>query len=160
MVPFYGQGMNAGFEDVRVLFEHIRAHSDLSTALSSYSETRKANAHSINDLAMTNYVEMRANVTSSIYKARKRVEEVLYDYLPMLSITTQYALVSFSNTPYSKVISHMKWQKRVLNAAATCLVFGTIGLVAWIPWGKRFVGKGDALIAIAKDVWHRAWGLL
>lgn len=152
--------MNAGFEDVRILFEHIHANPDIGTALARYSEARKPNAHSINDLAMTNYVEMRANVTSQVYKARKKVEEFLYDYVPALGITTQYALVSFSNTPYSKVISHMKWQKRILNGIASALILGAIGLVAWITWGKRFAGKGDALLAIARDVWGRVWDLL
>ncbi|EWC46231.1 hypothetical protein DRE_04609 [Drechslerella stenobrocha 248] len=62
MVPFYGQGMNCGFEDVRVLWEHICNDTNLADALDNYTSERYPDCITINDLAMNNYVEMRASL--------------------------------------------------------------------------------------------------
>jgi kynurenine 3-monooxygenase len=60
VVPFYGQGMNAGFEDCTILTELFNQHgSNLSMIVPEYSRTRKDDAHAISDLAMYNYIEMR-----------------------------------------------------------------------------------------------------
>lgn len=60
VVPFYGQGMNAGFEDCTILTQLFNEHgSDLNKILSEFSEIRWENAHAISDLAMYNYIEMR-----------------------------------------------------------------------------------------------------
>jgi kynurenine 3-monooxygenase len=97
MVPFYGQGMNSGLEDVRVLFSHLDSHPSRAEALSKYSAQRTVDAHAINDLALENYTEMRASVTSSTYKARKWLEEKLSLWVPGLGWTTKYTRVSFGN---------------------------------------------------------------
>ncbi|TIB03315.1 hypothetical protein E3P96_01935 [Wallemia ichthyophaga] len=87
MVPFYGQGMNAGFEDVRVLLammDSAGVRSDKSTpvqplgvALERYSRERSRDLRSIVDLAMGNYVEMRSKVTNPLYKLRKGLDALL-----------------------------------------------------------------------------------
>lgn len=60
VVPFYGQGMNAGFEDCTILTELFNSHgSDLEKILEEFTATRWQDAHAISDLAMYNYVEMR-----------------------------------------------------------------------------------------------------
>jgi len=132
MVPFYGQGMNTGFEDVRVLFDHISAHpNDLAVALSLYSKERGVDAHAINDLAIQNYIEMRDNVTSRLYKLRKITEELLYAYAPWLGVRTLYSYVSFSNVRYSEVVRRVKWQQEVLNKVGWILALGSmVGLAA------------------------------
>ena len=56
MVPFYGQGMNCGFEDVRILWEHINNFPTITEALDAYTAERHADCVVINDLAMNNYV--------------------------------------------------------------------------------------------------------
>jgi len=100
MVPFYGQGMNAGLEDVRVLFEHLDAHpatqDGRALALDGYSLMRVPDAHTINDLALSNYWEMHAGVRSPLYLLRKNIEEFLSDKLPSTGFATQYSRVSFS----------------------------------------------------------------
>lgn len=140
MVPFYGQGMNAGFEDVRVLFEHISAHPDnLSLALSNYSTERKADAHTINDLAMRNYIEMRDNVTSRLYKFRKAAEELMYAYAPWLGVRTLYSYVSFSNVRYSEVVRRVRWQQGVLDRVVKMLTLGwTLGAAVLV---RRMMGR-------------------
>ncbi|TAQ87640.1 hypothetical protein B7494_g4016 [Chlorociboria aeruginascens] len=148
MVPFYGQGMNAGLEDVRVLFSILDKHtspdsdavSQRRQALSEYSEIRTIDAHAINDLALQNYTEMRASVVSPIYKLRKWLEESLSVYIPSLLWQTKYSRVSFSNERYSEVVRKSNRQGRllamnILGAFSSPIIIG--GLVAWYRWRKR-----------------------
>ena len=60
MVPFYGQGMNCGFEDVIVFSELLdkMGFNNLDALLNKYSETRVPDAHAICDLAVANYEEV------------------------------------------------------------------------------------------------------
>lgn len=146
MVPFYGQGMNAGLEDVRVLFDILDEHrpaagatpEQLKTArrraLERYSAQRAPDAHAINDLAMGNYEEMRSSVRSPVYLLRKTVEEYLNNYLPGLDFATQYARVSFSNQRYSEVDKAVHRQTVVLNSTAAGLLLAAaagLGALAW-----------------------------
>lgn len=102
MVPFYGQGMNAGLEDVRVLFETFDRYTVRSptppqisasqkVALGYYSDFRTKDAHAINDLALDNYKEMRSSVTDPVYKFRKWLEETVNVYVPSLGWATKYS---------------------------------------------------------------------
>ena len=118
MVPFYGQGMNAGLEDVRVLFQHLDAYPPTTAgrgeALEAYSSERVQDVHTINDLALSNYWEMHAGVRSPTYLIRKTVEEFLSDKVPSSGFETQYSRVSFSNQRYSDVARVVTRQKRIL----------------------------------------------
>ncbi|KAK6380162.1 kynurenine 3-monooxygenase, mitochondrial precursor [Exophiala oligosperma] len=125
MVPFYGQGMNAGMESVRVLFSKLdQSPDDAAGALAKYTAERTEDAHTVADLALGNYQEMRHSVTSPLYKLRKSVEETLDKYLPGLGWATQYSRVSFSNMRYSQVVQHSRNQKRILSAVF--LVFAAL----------------------------------
>ncbi|OAP62361.1 hypothetical protein AYL99_04564 [Fonsecaea erecta] len=144
MVPFYGQGMNAGLESVRVLFSKLDESPDRAEALAKYSAERTEDAHVIADLALANYIEMRSSVTSPLYKLRKYIEERLDKYVPSWGWATQYARVSFSNMRYSEVIKRSKSQKRILTTlllAATGT--GVVGSVAgvWLLWTRLRVQK-------------------
>lgn len=151
MVPFYGQGMNAGMEDVRILFSILDKHASLSgnhpdgatttAAISSlqrshafaeYSAVRVANAHAINDLALQNYVEMRSSVLSKRYRLRKFLEEYMSAHFPSLGWHTRYSRVSFSNEPYADIIRQCDYQGRVLMRTFLGLMispFAVTGLV-------------------------------
>lgn len=60
VVPFYGQGMNAGFEDCSILSELLELNDNrLSIVLKQFSDTRTEDAHAIGDLAMYNYIEVK-----------------------------------------------------------------------------------------------------
>ncbi|KZV71872.1 FAD/NAD-P-binding domain-containing protein [Peniophora sp. CONT] len=90
MVPFYGQGLNCGLEDVRVLHVLLQEagvdpslpdgdfHARLEKALSRYSETRHEDLVAIQKLAMDNYVEMRHAVATTSYLLRRAVDKFLY----------------------------------------------------------------------------------
>jgi kynurenine 3-monooxygenase len=118
MVPFYGQGMNAGLESIHVLFSKLDSISDRSQALESYTTERVQDAHVIADLALANYTEMSSGVTSRAYKLRKRIEETLDKYFPSLGWATQYSRISFSNLRYSEVIQRSESQRLILAVLA------------------------------------------
>jgi kynurenine 3-monooxygenase len=153
MVPFYGQGMNAGLEDVYTLFSILDKHSTEETnnssnpevvdptiqrasALAEYSAVRTPDAHSINDLALQNYIEMRASVLSPTYRVRKALEEWLSVYVPSLGWQTKYSRVSFSNERYSEVIAKSDHQGRVLVHMLKVILFGSItaGVIGMRYW--------------------------
>ncbi|RMY19356.1 hypothetical protein D0866_12861 [Hortaea werneckii] len=139
MVPFYGQGMNAGLEDVRVLFQHLDAHPPTAegrrAGLETYTAERAADAHTINDLALANYWEMHAGVRSPLYLLRKQVEEFLSDKLPSTGFATQYSRVSFSNQRYSEVAETVARQGRTLvGGMLGSVVVPALGWAAWWLW--------------------------
>ena len=143
MVPFYGQGMNAGLEDVRVLFSCLDSASypNRAEALDAYTKQREPDAHAINDLAMNNYVEMRSSVRSLAYKARKTLEELLDAWVPWSGVKTQYARISFSNQRYSEVVKDVKWQSRMLERVLGVSMAGVVGVLGWsavkLGWLRR-----------------------
>jgi kynurenine 3-monooxygenase len=138
MVPFYGQGMNAGLEDVRVLFEHLDAHpGDRKAALDAYTRYRHPDASAICDLAMANYAEMSSHVKSPVYLARKWVEEMLNAYVPGLGWATQYSRVSFGNERYSMVQAEGKRQQRILRGMGALVTSGLVAGVAFMAWRLR-----------------------
>lgn len=134
MVPFYGQGMNAGMEDVRIFFSILDKHAEMdesnsplgespaspepmlqrSQALAEYSAVRAADAYAINDLALQNYVEMRASVLSKRYRLRKFLEEFMSVNFPTLGWQTKYSRVSFGNERYSEIVQKSEHQGKML----------------------------------------------
>ncbi|EXJ64930.1 kynurenine 3-monooxygenase [Cladophialophora yegresii CBS 114405] len=135
MVPFYGQGMNAGLESVRVLFSKLDNTPNSMDALASYTAERTEDAHVIADLALANYTEMSSSVTSPLYKWRKWIEERLDKYVPSWGWATQYSRVSFSNMRYSDVIRKSKSQKRILTVLLLVIAAAGATLpVAGIWW--------------------------
>lgn len=116
MVPFYGQGMNCGFEDVRVLIELIEKHNhDLEAAFNEYSFTRKKDLDAIVNLAKENYKEMSHNVTSTRFLIRKQMDAVMHRilgdrWLPL------YTMVSFrGDIRYSDCVKRSKVQSFMLT---------------------------------------------
>jgi kynurenine 3-monooxygenase len=102
IVPFYGQGMNCGFEDCRVLAECLARHGGCAAeALQEYERLRKPNADAIAEMALENFVEMRDKVADPAFRYRKRVEQALHSMLPE-RVHPQYNLVSFSTVPYTE----------------------------------------------------------
>lgn len=103
LVPFYGQGMNAGFEDCRVLAEIIDGKSMLQweEVFSDFYKQRKDNADAISDLALQNFIEMRDHVADASFLVRKKIEKYLYQQLAEAFIP-QYTMVSFTDVPYKE----------------------------------------------------------
>lgn len=130
MVPFYGQGMNAGLEDVVVLRDMLQQYpNSLSDALNAYTAHRHVDAVAICDLAMLNYEEMRAHVRSPLYLIRKAIDGLLYRIAPSWFVP-RYTMVSFTTTRYSEVIRRSQRQSRWLCISATVLLAALLGVLS------------------------------
>jgi kynurenine 3-monooxygenase len=117
MVPFYGQGMNAGFEDCLVLNEILEQFGDdIGRSAEHYSSSRCKDAHTINDLAMYNYKELKDLVNKIGYKLRKQLDLFLNSYLPNAWIPL-YSMVTFTRIPYSEVVKRRAQQDAVSSNA-------------------------------------------
>lgn len=116
MVPFYGQGMNCGFEDVRVLMELLDKHNgDRVVAFNSYTETRFKDLVTINQLARENYKVMSEKVTSKWFNLYKRIDETFSTLLGN-SWLTMYTMVSFrSNISYSEAVRRDRRQHTIIK---------------------------------------------
>jgi kynurenine 3-monooxygenase len=99
IVPFFGQGMNCGFEDCVVLDEVLGRTRNLSAAFSEFAQLRKPNADAIADMAVENFVEMRDSVADARFLLEKAIERRLLNALPG-EFLSRYALVTFSRVPY------------------------------------------------------------
>src|SRR5205823_6813322 len=99
IVPFFGQGMNAGFEDCTVLMEILDRDPDWSRAFAELSEMRKPDADAIADLAVENFVEMRDKVADPEFVLWKEVEAELSRRFPG-EYLSRYQLVTFTRVPY------------------------------------------------------------
>ena len=159
MVPFYGQGMNAGLEDVQVLFSLMDSHDvytvyptrrseKVAQALDAYTSLRAPDAHTINDLALSNYREMSSNVRSSLYKLRKWMEETVSVWAPWTGWRTQYTRVSFENQRYSEVEKEVTRQGKVLVGIMGVGFLG-LGVLAFTGLRRFGVHNGSRYL---KDV--------
>lgn len=116
MLPFYGQGMNCGFEDVRLLYQLIKLNpTNLEKALINYSNTRYVDVVAMCDLALYNWEDMRSSVISHEYLIRKKIEDFLYLRFPFLGIIPLYTMISFSNIRYSLALKKWKRQSKILD---------------------------------------------
>jgi kynurenine 3-monooxygenase len=122
VVPFYGQGMNAAFEDCVVLDECLAEFpEDRQRAFAEYFERRKANADALADLALGNFIEMRDKTASKTFRAKKKLDHFLEATLPGIYLPL-YTMVTFTRIPYAEA------KRRALIQDA--IVYATLGLVA------------------------------
>ncbi|XP_015275237.1 PREDICTED: kynurenine 3-monooxygenase, partial [Gekko japonicus] len=124
VVPFYGQGMNAGFEDCLVFDELMdQFQNDLSVCIPEFSRLRVPDDHAISDLAMYNYIEMRSHVNSKWFIFRKYVDNFLHALLPS-TIIPLYTMVTFSRIRYHEAVQRWKWQNKVINRGLFLIATG------------------------------------
>ena len=116
IVPFYGQGMNAGFEDCFVLNQLLDKHQDDWTKiLPEFQELRKPDNDAIAQLALDNFVEMRDLVADEDFLLRKKIESKLHDLFPEKWIPL-YSMVTFEEgMRYSEALAAGKLQQKVMD---------------------------------------------
>ncbi len=116
IVPFYGQGMNAGFEDCYVLHEILDRYSDnWELSLQEYQKQRIPDANAIAELALNNFVEMRDLVADEKFLLRKKIEAKMHELYPE-QWTPLYSMVTFSPTiRYSEALAKGKKQDEIMN---------------------------------------------
>ncbi len=116
IVPFYGQGMNCGFEDCAELNRLIEQHDhDWDAIFPAYENARKPNGDAIAELSKRNFVEMSDLSGDKRFQLRKKIEAKFHDAYPDLW-TPLYSMVTFSpEVPYSEALRVGDEQKRVMD---------------------------------------------
>ena len=122
VVPFYGQGMNAAFEDCVAFDECLAQFPDnRGRAFAEYFSRRKENADALADLAVENFIEMRDKTASKIFRAKQKLDQFLEGLLPGIYLPL-YAMVTFTRMPYARAARRARWQDRIVYSAVALLV--------------------------------------
>jgi kynurenine 3-monooxygenase len=114
VVPFYGQGMNAAFEDCVVLDKCLAEFpQDRHRAFAEYFSRRKENTDALADLAIENFIEMRDKTASRVFRAKKKLDHLLEGLLPGIYLPL-YTMVTFTRIPYAKAARRAQLQDRIV----------------------------------------------
>jgi len=116
IVPFFGQGMNCGFEDCRVLDELVEKNGeDWETILQQYQTLRKPDGDAIADLAVNNFTEMRERTADPKFLLQKKIEARLHEKFPDKWIPA-YSQVTFSpQIRYSEALQRGQKQEAIMQ---------------------------------------------
>lgn len=114
IVPFYGQGMNCGFEDCHVLDRLMDKHGSINAGLlAEYQQLRIPDGHAIAELALYNFIEMRDKVADEKFilqkKIEKRLNEAYPEWMPL------YSMVTFSDYRYSEAMARGNKQQAIMD---------------------------------------------
>ncbi len=112
IVPFFGQGMNAGFEDVTLLAAALTG--DWPGDFARFAAARKPDADAIADLAIENFLEMRYQVADPEFLRLRELEHQLQDRMPGRYLT-RYQLVTFTRVPYRLALQAGRIQQEILG---------------------------------------------
>jgi kynurenine 3-monooxygenase len=117
IVPFFGQGMNCGFEDCSVLNDLMNKHDDdWKLILSEFQELRKPDGDAIADLALNNFIEMRDKVADPDFLLQKKIEARLHEKYPDKWIPA-YSQVTFNtHIRYSEALQKGQKQEEIMTA--------------------------------------------
>ena len=125
VVPFYGQGMNAAFEDCSVLTRCIERHrKDLETAFREFQHLRKRHTDALATLSVENFVELRDRVRSPKLSAKKKVDLLLNNVMPEKWLPL-YTMISHTTIPYADAVERANRQNRIAR------LFG-VDLLLWL----------------------------
>jgi kynurenine 3-monooxygenase len=122
VVPFYGQGMNAAFEDCVVLDECLEQFpNNRERAFAAYFSRRKENADALADLAIGNFIEMRDKTASRAFRAKKKLDHFLEAALPGMYLPL-YTMVTFTRVPYAQAARRARLQDRIVCGTFAVLI--------------------------------------
>lgn len=115
VVPFYGQGLNAGMEDCTVFFDLLeKKNNNFSATIKEFGTTRVPDGEAIADLALYNYIEMRDLSGDKDFLLRKKIERKFSNLYPNKWIPL-YSRVTFSDHPYSEALAEGERQKEIMD---------------------------------------------
>lgn len=115
IVPFYGQGMNAGFEDITVLYELTKKLGDDWKAIfEEYETSRKPNADAIAELSYRNFMEMSSKTADEKFLLQKKIEKHFAEKYPEKWLPL-YDRVTFSHRPYSEALAIGNHQNEIME---------------------------------------------
>lgn len=116
IVPFYGQGMNASFEDCFVLAEKLEANDfDWDKVIPEFAHERKPDGDGIAQLALNNFIEMRDLVADPHFVKKRQLSGKVNEWFPEKWLPL-YSMVTFSDIPYHKALEEGRRQNKILEA--------------------------------------------
>jgi kynurenine 3-monooxygenase len=131
VVPFYGQGMNAAFEDCVVLDECLEKFpGNREHAFAEYFSQRKENSDALADLAIGNFIEMRDKTASKTFRTKKKLDHALEAALPGIYLPL-YTMVTFTRMPYAVAAKRARVQDLLVYMGLTAVAAILIGLIVW-----------------------------
>lgn len=141
IVPFFGQGMNCGFEDCRILDELEGEHKeDWRKILFEFQRVRKPDADAIADLAVNNFIEMRDRTADPKFLLQKKIEAKLHELYPDKWIPA-YSQVTFSpHIRYSEALQKGQKQETIMQEVMKMEQIET----RWPEMVEKIIKKLDA----------------
>jgi kynurenine 3-monooxygenase len=134
IVPFFGQGINCGFEDCMMLVNLVDRHGPVwANVFEEFERIRKPNTDAIAEMAIENFVEMRDKVGDPAFLLRKKVELALETRYPGIFVP-KYAMVTFHRVPYSVAQDRGAIQDRMLDRLC-----GSLQRVEDLDWSQADV---------------------
>lgn len=116
LVPFFGQGMNSAFEDIRILNEFLDQYEDnWQQVLPAFYASRKPNTDAVALMSMDNYHEIQNDIRDERFNLKKQTEQELMHRYPNRYIS-KHVLVMFTNTPYAKAKAYGDVQSELLES--------------------------------------------
>src|SRR3989440_2923485 len=132
VVPFYGQGMNAAFEDCVVLDECLEEfRENRERAFAEYFRRRKENADALAGLAVGNFIEMRDKTASKVFRAKKKMDHALEAALPGIYLPL-YTMVTFTRMPYAKAAKRAQIQDSLMYASLLLIAAILVAAMLWL----------------------------
>jgi len=132
VVPFYGQGMNAAFEDCVVLDECLEEFPEnRDRAFAEYFRRRKENADALADLAIGNFIEMRDKTASKTFRAKKKLDHALEAALPGIYLPL-YSMVTFTRMPYAKAAKRAQIQDALVYTSLFLIAAILVAAMLWL----------------------------
>ncbi len=132
VVPFYGQGMNAAFEDCVVLDECLEEFPEnRDRAFAEYFRRRKENADALADLAIGNFIEMRDKTASKTFRAKKKLDHALEAALPGIYLPL-YTMVTFTRMPYTKAAKRAQIQDALVYTSLFLIAAILVAAMLWL----------------------------
>jgi kynurenine 3-monooxygenase len=132
VVPFYGQGMNAAFEDCVVLDECLEEFPEnRDRAFAEYFRRRKENADALADLAIGNFIEMRDKTASKTFRAKKKLDHALEATLPGIYLPL-YTMVTFTRMPYAKAAKRAQIQDALVYTSVFLIAAILVAAMLWL----------------------------
>lgn len=116
IVPFFGQGMNLGFEDCTTLLELLKRNkNDLGKTLEDYDRHQRPNANAIAEMALENFIEMRDKVSDPKFQFKKKIEALIEKEFPDL-YRSRYGMITYTLIPYQVAQEVGRKQAEILDS--------------------------------------------
>lgn len=157
VVPFFGQGMNAAFQDGFMLYQMLKEEImkvkslgasegisiDLESCIAKFSAARQPSTDALSDICLDHYYDMAVNTTSTLYLLERKVESFLTNFLPNTYFSL-YRMVAFTDMPY-----HVAWQRakrQELWIQRLCVTsLAMVGLAIAGSLGHRLISNFPAI---------------